>query len=157
MTPDSCRIRTAGEGDLDAILDLYTHLHDQDAGADRQDQEKAFHEIRSRPGNHLFVLEAEGRIISSCILHILPNLTRGARPYGLVENVVTRREYRGLGYATRLLTAALQRAWTEDCYKVMLMTGRTDPAVFRLYEKAGFLRGKKEALITFPENEPPQP
>lgn len=151
MTTGRYRIRTAEEGDLDAILDLYTHLHDKDTEAGRHEQETAYMQIRTLPGHHLFILEAEGVLISSCILHILPNLTRGARPYGLMENVVTRREFRGHGYATRLLAFVLQKAWDANCYKVMLLTGRSEPAVFRLYEKAGFVRGKKEGLIAFPK------
>ncbi|HTY14641.1 MAG TPA: GNAT family N-acetyltransferase [Methanoregulaceae archaeon] len=68
----------------------------------------------------------------------------------MIENVVTRREYRNQGYGTALLGHVLDVAWKSGCYKVMLLTGRTDPAVFRLYEKAGFRRGVKEGLIVYP-------
>ena len=128
-------IRTAGPGDLDGILDLYTHMHETDTIVDRESLDRVYREILCFPGYFFFILEDEGIFISSCILHILPNLTRGACPYGLIENVVTRTEYRGREYATRLLVHALQTAWNAGFYKVMLLTGRTDPAVFRLYEQ----------------------
>ena len=32
----------------------------------------------------------------------------------------------------------------------MLLTGRRDPAVFRLYEKAGFFRDVKTGLVAYP-------
>ena len=64
-----------------------------------------------------------GKSITSCVLTIIPNLTRGGRPYALVENVVTHAEYRRQGIGTRLLHAALQSAWERGCYKVMLSTG----------------------------------
>ena len=82
--------------------------------------------------------------MSSCILTVIPNLTGGARPYGTIKNVVTRKEYRNKGYPGALLTHVLIYAWEKDCYKVMLLTGRRDAAVFALYKKAGFLRGVQE-------------
>lgn len=143
-------IRIANAADLDGILDLYTHLHENDLIGDRSSQELAYDKILSCPGCFLYLTEDCNMIVSSCTLHILPNLTRGARPYGLIENVVTRRECRSQGYATRLLGHVLHAAWDAGCYKVMLLTGRADPVVFRTYEKAGFIRGKKEGLIAYP-------
>ena len=70
--------------------------------------------------------------------------------YGLIENVVTHAEYRNHGYGTALMSHVLDFAWQQRCYKVMLLTGRTDPAVFRMYEKAGFKRGVKEGLVAYP-------
>jgi len=88
--------------------------------------------------------------VATCVLHILSNLTRGARPYGLIENVATHREFRNRGFGTALLDHALECAWEENCYKVMLLSGRSEQNVFRLYEKAGFVRGVKEGLVAYP-------
>jgi GNAT superfamily N-acetyltransferase len=41
-----------------------------------------------------------------------------------------------------VMQAAVDHAWSNGCYKVMLMTGRPDPAVLRFYEACGFQRGK---------------
>jgi len=102
------------------------------------------------PRTHLLLLEHGGVPVSTCVLHILSNLTRGARPYGLTENVVTRREFRNRGCGAVLLASVLNHAWKQGCYKVGLLPGRRDPAIFRLYEKAGFARGTKEGLIAHP-------
>jgi len=95
----------------------------------------------SKPGQFLFPM---------CVLDIIPNLTRGARPFGLIENVVTHAGYRNQGYGTALMGHVLNFARQKGCYKVMLLAGRTDPAVFRMHEKAGFIRGAKEGLIAYP-------
>ena len=150
MQSDTPLVREAVREDLDAVLLLYTHMHDADEEADARALETAWEDILADPRTHLFLLESGGVPVATCVLHILQNLTRGARPYGLIENVVTHREFRNRGFGTALLTHALKCAWKENCYKVMLLTGRREAGVFRLYEKAGFVRGVKEGLIAYP-------
>jgi GNAT superfamily N-acetyltransferase len=92
----------------------------------------------------------DGQLVSSCTITVIPNLTRGGRPYGLIENVVTHADHRGRGYARAVLQDALSFAWAQGCYKVMLMTGRKDEATLRFYESAGFDRHGKQAFIARP-------
>ncbi|MEN6342785.1 MAG: GNAT family N-acetyltransferase [Methanospirillum sp.] len=143
-------VREASSFDLDAVYALYRDLHDGDEPADPTALAAARRTLAANPCARLFVAEAGGALVSSCVLFVLPNLSRGARPFGLIENVVTRRDCRNRGYGTALLRHALACAWDAGCYKVMLLTGRTDPAVFRLYEKAGFLQGVKTGLVAYP-------
>jgi len=150
MERNTLLVRQAAEEDLDAVLSLYTNLHDADERAGDRALRRAWQDILADPRTHLFLLEYGGVPVSTCVLHILQNLTRGARPYGLIENVVTRREFRNRGFGTTLLTHVLDHAWQQGCYKVMLLSGRREPNVFRLYEKAGFFRGVKEGLIAYP-------
>lgn len=96
------------------------------------------------------VAEADDRLISTCVLVIVPNLTRGARPYGLIENVVTHPSYRGRGIGTRLLQHALDSAWRRNCYKVMLLTGSRREETLRFYELAGFQRNVKTGFVAYP-------
>jgi GNAT superfamily N-acetyltransferase len=91
----------------------------------------------------VFVAEVDGVLASSCSLAIIPNLTRGVRPYALVENVVTHADHRKRGLARSVLMAALDAAWAADCYKVMLATGSKNPETLRFYEQCGFQRGGK--------------
>ncbi|MDD4567647.1 Acetyltransferase (GNAT) family protein [Methanoculleus chikugoensis] len=150
MPVDTPLIREAVHGDLAAVLSLYAQMHDLDEEADDRALRTAWEDILADPRTRIFLLEDGGAAVSTCVLHILQNLTRGARPYGLIENVVTRREFRNRGFGTALLDHALECAWEENCYKVMLLTGRREPNVFRLYKKAGFVRGVKEGLVAYP-------
>ena len=70
----------------------------------------------------------EARLVASCSINLVANLTRGCRPFALIENVVTHSEHRGRGYGQALLAHAQAFAWGQGCYKVMLMTGRKDEA-----------------------------
>ncbi len=147
---NSVTVREVVAGDLAAILVLSLDMHDVDEPADEGELAAAWAALLAQPAAHPFLAEVDGVPVSSCVLFVHPNLTRGARPYGLIESVVTRRDRRNCGYGTALLRHALAFAWDAGCYKVMLLTGRTDPAVFRLYEKAGFLRNIKTGLIAYP-------
>ncbi|NVO65876.1 GNAT family N-acetyltransferase [Methanofollis tationis] len=129
MNDSTTTIREAGDGDLEAVLTLYEHLHDADEPADEDETRAAWRAIMEDGRTHLFILESGGVPVSTCMLSIVPNLTRRARPFGIVENVVTRRQDRRRGYATALLHHALGYAWERTCYKVMLLTGRKDEAV----------------------------
>ena len=80
-------------------------------------------------------------------LVVVPNLTRDLRPYGLVENVVTRREYRKRGLASACLNQTRELAQAAGCYKLMLLTGAKDGATLRFYERAGYNCNDKTAFV----------
>jgi GNAT superfamily N-acetyltransferase len=88
--------------------------------------------------------------VASATLLIVPNLTRGVRPYALIENVVTDPAWRQRGIATYLLRAAQQMAWDANCYKVMLLTGRNDDGTLHFYLGAGFRDDEKTGFVARP-------
>jgi GNAT superfamily N-acetyltransferase len=144
-------VRLAKLNDLAQLLELYKDLHAADQALPPQSVvEKAWSDILSNPWQHIFLVEQDGQLVSSCVLQVVPNLTRGARPYGLIENVVTRKDMRGQGLGSQVLKAALDLAWEKGCYKVMLLTGRKDTEVFRFYEKVGFKAGVKTGYVATP-------
>lgn len=146
-------IRHATTSDLPAILRLYRFLnpddpvHDPQEGAVRQ----IWTTIMANDRLRYFVAEINGRVVATCTLSLIPNLTRDLRPYGVIENLVTDPEFRQQGFATAVLRYALQDAWAEGCYKVMLSTGSKREATLRFYEKAGFKRGVKTGFVAHPE------
>lgn len=147
-------IRPIAAHELPALLELYQHMHaSDDPLPDEATVRQVWNALLADPKLHVLVAEADGALIASCILVIVPNLTRGARPYGLIENVVTHSDYRRQGIGTRLLQHALEIAWAQHGYKVMLLTGRKDEAVFRFYEGVGFQRGVKTGFIAYPPEE----
>jgi GNAT superfamily N-acetyltransferase len=136
-------IRPASRDDLIAVLDLYRHLHPNDPQLDTARAEVAWSALLGSGLTTVLVADIGGSLVSSCTLAIIPNLTRGARPYGVIENVVTHPDHRRTGLGRSVLAGALKAAWDADCYKVMLATGSRQPETLRFYEGAGFERGSK--------------
>jgi GNAT superfamily N-acetyltransferase len=135
-------IRRASRLDLPQLLALYPHLDPADRMPPREVAERHFEELHKYHGSAIFVGVAEGAVVTSCTLIVIPNLTRGGQPYGLIENVVTHAAFRGRGFGKQLLQAAVAAAWQVDCYKVMLMTGSKRPSTLAFYTSAGFEQNK---------------
>lgn len=140
-------IREAKQEDLDAILELYLFLHEDTIPEKNNHLEETWEQIIGDPNHHLIVCEVAGKIVSSCVCVIIPNLTRNVRPYAFVENVVTHADYRGRGYAGDCLNFARKIAEQENCYKMMLLTGSKNPETLHFYEKAGYNSSDKTAFI----------
>ena len=136
-------IRTAGEGDLAIVQELYRHLNPSDPQPEGAAARLAWRAVLAHPGLTVFLGEdPSGAAVASCTLVVVPNLTRLAHPYALIENVVTHADHRGHGYGKAMLDAAVAAAWEADCYKVMLLTGSKRPETLRFYEGAGFAQNK---------------
>lgn len=131
-------IREARPDELNEILELYLNLHEDTIPEDSDNLRKTWAQIMDDPNHHLIVNEMDGKIVSSCVCVIIPNLTRGVRPYAFVENVVTHKDYRCRGLAGECLDYAKQIAIRENCYKMMLLTGSKNPSTLHFYEKAGY-------------------
>lgn len=142
----SFEIREAECAELDSLLALYTHLHTEEP-PEHNRATRAWAAMLADPNHHVLLGLENGQIVSSCILALIPNLTRNAKPYGLIENVVTHPDFRGGGRATALLKRAVQIAAEADCYKVMLLTGRKDAETLNFYRGAGFNSEDKTAFI----------
>jgi GNAT superfamily N-acetyltransferase len=136
-------IRLARRTDLAGMLSLYRHLNPDDPAPELAKAEMAWLALIGSDLTKVIVADAAGVLVSSCTLVIIPNLTRGVRPYGLIENVVTHADNRRTGLGRAVLSAALDAAWQADCYKVMLATGSRRDEALRFYEAAGFERAGK--------------
>ncbi len=140
-------VREINENELNEILALYTHLHEIDIPEMTEQLKNIWDQIIEDKNHHIIVNEVDGKIVSSCVCIIIPNLTRNLRPYAFVENVVTHSAFRRNGYATECLNYAISIAERENCYKIMLMTGAKDDETLSFYRKAGFNSDDKTAFI----------
>ena len=140
-------IREANRDDLNALLELYLYLHEDSIPDQSEHLSRTWEQIINDPNHHIIVNEVDGKIVSSCVCVIIPNLTRNVRPYAFIENVVTHKGYRRRGLAQECLNFARDIALKENCYKMMLLTGSKDPNTLHFYEKAGYNSTEKTAFI----------
>lgn len=141
-------IRPIKYQELNELLDLYIHLNKDDPRLELDEQLKnKWLKIFNNEDYFYLVGEYKGKIVSSLVLTIIDNLTRNARPYGLIENVVTHPDYRKMGIGRMMLNKALDTSWERNCYKVMLLTGRKDQETLKFYENSGFKSGDKTGFI----------
>jgi N-acetylglutamate synthase-like GNAT family acetyltransferase len=133
-------IREADKKDYQSIKALYKQLHPTDPPVDESKRLELFTNVVESKNNKIVVAECENEIVSSCYLNIIPNLTRGLHPYALIENVITNSKFRNQGFGKAVVRQAIQTAWDNGCYKVMLLTGTKTP-IKRLYLASAWFHG----------------
>lgn len=140
-------VREAKKEDLNEILELYLCLHEESVPKQSNYLSGTWKQILEDENHHLIVNEIDGRIVSSCVCVIIPNLTRNVRPYAFVENVVTHTDFRNQGLASECLEYAKRIAKHSNCYKMMLLTGSRKKETLDFYRRAGYNSTDKTAFI----------
>ena len=136
------RIQAATPADLPQLLTLYRQFTSGDPGPSHEAAMAIWERFQRYPGSRILVGFVGETLVTSCVLVVIPNLTRGGLPYGLIENVITDSRQRKRGHGTAILKAAVAAAWDHDCYKVMLLTGSNNLAAIDFYREAGLEQSK---------------
>jgi GNAT superfamily N-acetyltransferase len=139
--------RLAREGELDELLGLYRMLNPGDDLPDTEEAVDLYDEMLADESLDVVVVEHDDRLVATCVLSVTKNLSRGARPWAVIENVVTHEDYRGRGFGTQCVEAAVDRAEARDCYKVMLLTGSDERWKHEFYESCGFDPDEKTGFV----------
>lgn len=140
-------IKEAIESDLKELLNLYLYLHEKEVPEINDYLINVWKNIINDSNHHIIIAVNNGYIVSSCVCVIILNLTRNARQYAVIENVVTKTEFRNKGFATSCLNFAESIAKSADCYKIMLLTGTKNVETLQFYKHAGFNCNDKTAFI----------
>ena len=140
-------IREAQKEDLQDFLELLTFLHDNSFPYTDSRIESIWTKIIDNPDHHLLLGHIENKLVSSCVIVVIDNLTREQKPYAVIENVITHPDYRNRGYASAILSTAKDIAVKNGCYKIMLMTGSKQESTLNFYRRAGYNSNDKTAFI----------
>lgn len=150
MSGEAIVVRAAAREDLAAVLSLYRHLNPADPILSSETASSTFAAMLAHPGMTLLVAGSGDTLTSTITLIVIPNLTRGAASYALIENVVTDPNHRNRGHAGALIRHATDLAFQAGCYKVMLLTGSTEQATLDFYRGCGFVQNKTSFQIRRP-------
>jgi GNAT superfamily N-acetyltransferase len=148
MEQSIVKIRLGVRTDLENLLKLYSELRPHDPTLTEKDS--AWDDLLNNPYTKIVVAEVDDVLASTCQLSICPTLTNNARPFGIIEHVITASNYRRRGLSQKVIEKALEFAWEFNCYKVMLLSGENRNEAHKLYEKIGFKSGIEKGFIIKP-------
>ena len=132
--------------DLTSLLELYRQLDADDDQSTTEQSEKVWMQIENDPNIQYFGAIDNGKVVSTCYAVYIPNLTRGNRGICFIENVVTDKEYRKRGLASKVIDMAVEFAKEHHCYKAILQSGITRTEAHQFYENKGFSGSSKKAF-----------
>lgn len=141
-------VRKLVRNDLQGLLALYAHLHATDEALPCHEQVDAvWNQIMNDSNQLYFGGFVDDRLVSACNASVIPNLTRGGRPYAVVENVVTHADRRRQGVGTAVMKRLLDECTHRGCYKIVLMSSVSRTDAHQFYELLGFDKTSKQAFI----------
>ena len=131
-------VRPATEQDLPRILELYQELVGEQYALSPDETQPVFAEITALPGHELLVAEENGAVVGTVVVLVVPNLSHGARPWAIVENMVVDGRYHRRGIGRLLMEYAIACARQAGCYKVQLLSNKKRRQAHRFYRSLGF-------------------
>ena len=140
-------IRELTERDLEEVSVLLQQLSPYPVKPDREKLRTKILEIAASGYIKVFGYECAGRIIGMCTVGRIEGLSKGCRPFAVIENVVVDAAMHRKGVGTQLVRHAMAQAEQWNCYKVVLESGTKDEGKLGFYEQCGLTRGEKTAFI----------
>ena len=140
--PQGRTARALSPADADQALVLYNELT---VGPPAEDA-AGFLRVLGHDGTTVFGAFDGATLAAMATLHLLPNAVWQSRPYGLVENVVTRASHRRRGFGRLAMQSLLDAAQKAGAHKVMLLTGEAREAA-GFYTALGFSDREKRAMV----------
>lgn len=139
-------IRLLNEDDLESLMELYIQLDEDNKTNSIQKSKEVWKQIRSY--NNIIYIGAvdNNKVVSTCYLVVIPNLTVDGRSIGFIENVVTDKNYRRKGIGRKVIEMAIQIAKSNNCYKVILQSGIKRTEAHQFYKNIGFDDNTKKAF-----------
>lgn len=140
-------IRVATIDDLSGVLNLYKELRPLDPTLEINFAKNKWSELINNSQTYIVVAETGGELTSTCALGINMSIANGARPFAIIEHVITADKFRRQGLSRQVLEFAISLAWQNDCCKVMLLSGESLTSAHALYESVGFKSGIEKGFV----------
>ena len=138
---DGVVVRRVGIDDLPALVAV---LADDVLGATREvagmaPYRRAFEQVAADPNQLLVAAVADGEVVGTLQLSLIPGLSRAGALRGQIEAVRVRADHRGIGTGAALLRWAIDEARRRGCALVQLTTDKSRADALRFYERLGFV------------------
>ena len=140
-------IRAVTEHDVSEVIVLLKQLSPYPVSPDPELLRTKIREIGTCDHVRVFGFENDGKIMGMCTVGRIKGISKGCRPFAVIENVVVHESVRRQGIGSQLVCHAISQAEEWRCYKVVLETGTKNEGKLHFYEKCGLVRGGKTAFI----------
>jgi GNAT superfamily N-acetyltransferase len=144
---ENLTVKRIEKDELTKLLELYTHLNDNPYPAIDERIENIWARLLNEKNHYILGGYVGEKLVSTCVITVIENLTHRQTPYALIENVVTHPEHRNRGYGSLVLNEARNIAVKNNCYKIILVTGSKRESTLNFYEQAGYNQNDKTAFI----------
>ena len=131
-------VRDAAPSDAPALVRLLYQLDPPGEAPDEAAARAAIDAIDRQPGMRLVVAEAEGEVVGSVVLAVLPNLTHHAMPWAQLENLIVDESHRGRGVGRALMDWCEATARDSGCYKLQFQSRNHRRDSHRFYRRLGY-------------------
>jgi GNAT superfamily N-acetyltransferase len=134
-------IRQARVDDIPHLCDLLAELFliESDFSPDREKQAQGLNLLigDTSGSSAVFVAEKAGAIVGMCSVQTLISTAEGGRA-GLVEDLIVRREYRGKGVGTAMLSRISSWCATREMTRLQLLCDADNAGALRFYAGDGW-------------------
>jgi GNAT superfamily N-acetyltransferase len=144
----SVRVRTAGEGDLPALVDLLRVLFaiEADFQLDPERQRRGLVAMLSDPERRVvLVAEADGAVVGMATGQLVISTAEGGAAC-VVEDVVVTAGWRGHGIGGWLIDQVAKWAAARGATRLQLVADRENQAALGFYDRHGWRRTRLVAL-----------
>lgn len=124
--------------DLEDYIKMHREIDNEDTDAPIENHEKKRVKL-----DQTFVLKLDGKVISTANPHGVSN------NYFQIGGVATREEYRGKGYAKRVVSKLCRHYFDEGVKYGLLFTDNENKAAWKVYESLGFKAGGKFVIAKY--------
>ena len=142
------KFEVAKREDIPGILELYNQYFENNISpydiSHMEEENKAWDNIENNNIKY-FLAKDDQKIIGSCFICIIPCLIFKGKSIGFIEHVIVDENYRRKGVGTTLMEMAIKYSKENNCYKIILQSGKKRTEGHKLYEKMGFDGESKKA------------
>ncbi|MBP0902610.1 GNAT family N-acetyltransferase [Mariniflexile gromovii] len=148
-------LRKATKNDISAIVEL---MADDDLGKKRENFQTplpkqyltAFEKINADTNQELMVVEDENHeVIGTFQLTFIQYLSYSGGIRAQIENVMIRKDQRGLGIGKRMFEWAINRAKERHAHVLQLTSDKQRPRAIKFYEDLGFVASHEGMKLHF--------
>jgi len=133
-------IRPANRADWAAILDIVVDQLDAptEASLTTETAPTVFDSIHQNPHHHLFVAEANGKMVGVFALIVVQQIAHDGGKSAVVEDVAVKSSAQGQGVGRQMMTFATDFARDQGCYKIVLSSNKARTLAHDFYHRLGY-------------------